>query len=108
MAGVVLSAEECEEIRVGYAGDVPFASIARTLGLGWPTSTVSEEVDNNGSRLGYCAVASDRQAAKERRRPKLTKFQSNRALADHVEAPLLALDPPRIIAIELARGRWHQ
>jgi len=102
MAGVALSAEEREEIRVGCSGDVSFASIARTLGR--PTSTVSEEVRKNGGRLGYCAVASDRRAAKERRRPKLTKFQSNRALADHVEARLLALDSPTTIAIELARA----
>jgi len=102
MTGVALSAEEREEIRVGCSGDVSFASIARTLGR--PTSTVSEEVRKNGGRLGYCAVASDRRAAKERRRPKLTKFQSNRALANHVEARLLALDSPTTIAIELARA----
>ena len=58
----------------------------------------------NGGRLRYCAVVAERRAAQKRRRPRLTKFQSNQALANHVEARLLALDSPTTIAIELARA----
>lgn len=102
MAGAALSAEEREEIRVGCAGGESFALMARTLGRS--TSTVSEEVRRNGGRHGYCAVAPEKRAAKQRCRPKSTKFQSNRALADHVEEKLTALDSPTTIAIELARA----
>ena len=102
MAGAVLSAEEREEIRVGCAGGESFALMARTLGRS--TSTVSEEVRRNGGRHRYCAVAAGRRAVKQRCRPKSTKFQSNRALADHVEDKLAALDSPTTIAIELARA----
>jgi len=102
MAGAVLSAEEREEIRVGCAGGESFALMARTLGRS--TSTVSEEVRRNGGRHRYCAVAAEKRAVKQRCRPKSTKFQSNRALADHVEDKLAALDSPTTIAIELARA----
>jgi len=40
----------------------------------------------------------------KRARPKQTKFQSNRALCDHVESRLVAKDSPTTIAIELARA----
>jgi IS30 family transposase len=72
--------------------------------LGPATSTISEEVWKNGGRYCCCAVAADRRAFKNRCRPKSTKFQSNRALADHVEVKLVALDSPTIVAIELARA----
>ena len=101
MAGAVLSAEEREEIRVGCAGGESFALMARNLGR--PTSTVSEEVRRNGGRHRYCAVAAEQRAAKQRRRPRLTKLQSNRSLVDHIESRLTALDSPTTIAIELAR-----
>jgi IS30 family transposase len=102
MAGAELSAEEREEIRVGCAGGESFALMARALGRS--TSTISEEVGKNGGRLRCCAVAADRRGVKRRCRPKSTKFQSNRELADHVEARLAALDSPTTIAIELARA----
>jgi transposase, IS30 family len=102
MAGAVLSAEEREEIRVGCAGGESFALMARALGRS--TSTISEEVRKNGGRHRYCAVRADRRAVEQRCRPKSTKFQSNRELADHVEAKLVALDSPTTIAIELARA----
>jgi IS30 family transposase len=102
MAGAVLSTEEREEIRVGCAGGESFALMARALGRS--TTTISEEVRKNGGRLRYCAVAADRRAVEQRCRPKSTKFQSNRELADHVEARLAALDSPTTIAIELARA----
>jgi IS30 family transposase len=102
MAGAVLSAEEREEIRVGCEALESFTSMARALGRA--TSTVSEEVRKNGGRSRYCAVVAGERARKERSRPKSTKFESNAALADHVETRLIALDSPTTIAIELARA----
>jgi len=102
MAGAALSAEEREEIRVGLEGAESFTDIARRLGRA--PSTVSQEVGRNGGRHRYCAVAAGQRALKQRGRPKATKFQSNRALADHVETKLAALDSPTTIAIELARA----
>jgi IS30 family transposase len=102
MAGAALSVEEREEIRVGCSSGDSFASIARCLGRS--TSTISVEVARNGGRFRYCAVASETRAATKRTRPRLTKFQSNRQLTDHVEARLTALDSPMTIAVELARA----
>jgi IS30 family transposase len=102
MAGAALSAQEREEIRVGCAGGETFRGIARALGRA--PSTVSEEVGRNGGRHRYCAVAAGARAVSKLARPKPTKFQSNRELADHVEAKLKALDSPTTIAVELARA----
>ena len=101
MAGAVLSAHEREEIRVGLEAAESFADIARCLHRS--PSAVSHEVGRNGGPLRYWAVHAARRAVDERRRPKLTKFQRNRPLTDHVEARLVALDSPTTIAIELAR-----
>ena len=102
MAGAVLSAHEREEIRVGLKAAESFTDIARRLHRA--PSTVSQEVGRNGGRLRYCAADAIVRASKNRYRPKLTKFQRNRPLTDHVEARLVALDSPTTIAIELARA----
>src|SRR5664279_2525866 len=102
MAGAVLSAHEREEIRVGLKAAESFTDIARRLHRA--PSTVSQEVGRNGGRLRYCAADAIVRASKNRYRPKLTKFQRNRPLTDHVEARLVALDSPTTIAIALARA----
>jgi IS30 family transposase len=102
MAGVVLSAHEREEIRVGIEAAESLTDIARRLDRA--PSTICREVASNGGRHRYCAAKADARAISRRVRPKKTKFQSNRALCDHVEARLVAKDSPMTIAIELARA----
>ena len=102
MAGAVLSAHEREEIRVGLEAAESFTDIARRLHRA--PSTVSQEIGRNGGRLSYCAADASVRAGKNRCRPRLTKFQRNRPMTDHVEARLVALDSPTTIAIELARA----
>jgi transposase, IS30 family len=102
MAGAPLSAHEREEIRVGCDRDESFTDIAAALGRA--TSTVANEVNRNGGRLGYCAVHAGERADGQRARPKATKLQTNSALAAHVQAKLLQLDSPTTIAVELARA----
>lgn len=102
MAGAVLTAHEREEIRVGIEADESLSDIARRLDRA--PSTVCREVDRNGGRRRYCATKAEARAIAKRGRPKRTKFQSNRALCDHVESRLVAKDSPMTIAIELARA----
>jgi IS30 family transposase len=102
MAGAVLSAHEREEIRVGIEAKESLTNIARRLDRA--PSTICREVDRNGGRFRYCATKADARAVSKRVRPRKTKFQSNRALCDHVEARLVAKDSPMTIAIELARA----
>jgi len=102
MAGAALSAQEREEIRVGCERGESFTAMA--LALGRAPSTISQEVGRNGGRHRYCAVAAGARAVSERARPKLTTFQSNVPLAEHVESRLRALDSPTTIAIELDRA----
>ena len=102
MAGVVLTAHEREEIRVGIEVSESLTDIAGRLGRA--SSTVCREVSRNGGRDRYCAVAAEERARVNRSRPTLTKFETNRPLRQHVEARLKALDSPTTIAIELARS----
>jgi IS30 family transposase len=102
MAGAVLTAREREEIRVGIEAEESLSDIA--VRLDRAPSTVCREVGRNGGRHRYCATKAEARAASKRGRPKRTKFQSNRALCDHVEARLVAKDSPMTIAIELARA----
>ncbi len=101
MAGAVLTAHEREEIRVGIEADESLSDIAGRLDRA--PSTICREVDRNGGRHRYCATKAEARAVSKRGRPKQTKFQSNRALCDHVESRLVAKDSPMTIAIELAR-----
>ncbi|MHB8289120.1 MAG: helix-turn-helix domain-containing protein [Acidimicrobiales bacterium] len=65
MAGIALSAEEREEIRVGCASGESFASIARTLGR--PTSTIGVPLDPaSGSRSGGALRRLGGEGARER------------------------------------------
>lgn len=102
MAGAALTAREREEIRVGIEADESLSDIA--VRLDRAPSTICREVNRNGGRHRYCATKAETRAAAKRGRPRRTKFQSNRALCDHVEARLVAKDSPMTIAVELARA----
>lgn len=79
MPGVRLGVDERQAIEVALARDEPFATMARRLHR--PTSTVSREVNGNGGRGGYRAVAAQRASDCRARRPKPRKLVANPVLA---------------------------
>src|SRR5262245_37957408 len=62
-----LSLAEREEISRGVAAGQSFRAIAR--GMGRSASTISREVNANGGRARYRAVAADRRALRRALRP---------------------------------------
>jgi IS30 family transposase len=91
-----LSLEEREEIRVGCQAGDSFAQIARRIGR--CVSTVSREVNNNGGRRRYRAVAADGAAYRRALRPKPAKLLVNARLRQRVEVMLDELLSPQQIA----------
>ena len=81
-----LSLAEREEIALGLAREESFAQIGRRLGR--PASTVSREVERNGTRRGYRAVAAQAQAEARAARPKTAKLAGNERLRGWVQARL--------------------
>ena len=81
-----LSMREREAISRGVASDQSLSSIAASLGR--PTSTVSREVNRNGGRACYLAVAADQRAWQNAQRPKWEKMALNCRLLDIVAAKL--------------------
>jgi len=79
-----LCLREREEIRVRVERGESFAEIGGAL-LRDP-STISREVARNGGRTAYRACAAEERARCERRRPKVPKLRSDRALAGVVSA----------------------
>lgn len=78
--------------------ELSFAEIAR--GLGRVTSTVSREVNNNGGREGYRAVAADTAARARARRPKPAKLALDPELRERVQTRLEQLwSPPQIASL---------
>jgi transposase, IS30 family len=94
-----LSLVEREEISRGVTAERSFAAIAR--GLGRPTSTVSREVNRNGGREAYRAVAADTAARARARRPKPAKLALDPGLRERVETLLGSLWSPGQIAAML-------
>ena len=94
-----LSPCEREEIRVGLAGGESFRVIAGRLGRA--TSTVSREVNANGGRGGYRAVAAERRAERQARRPKVAKLVRCERLRAWVEAALVQRWSPQQISARL-------
>jgi IS30 family transposase len=95
--GCRLVVEEREEIALGVAAGEPYASIARRLAR--PTSTVSREVRRHRSADGcYRAVAAQRRADRDARRPKQPKLAKQPELAARVEAALNKKWSPRQIS----------
>ena len=91
-----LSVAEREEISRGLALDESFRSIARRLGRA--PSTVSREVNTNGGRSGYRAVAAESAVVVRARRPKASKLVVNDELRVVVEAKLDEFWSPEQIA----------
>lgn len=72
-----LSVGEREEISRGLALGESFRAIAR--GIERAPTTVSREVNNNGGRAGYRAVAAEAAVAGRAKRPKASKLASIRS-----------------------------
>lgn len=96
-----LSLEDREEISRGLTAGASFAAIAR--GLGRSTSTVSREVNSNGGRDGYRAVAADRAAYAAARRSRPTVFETTPRLQGYVEARLKLKWSPEAISERLKK-----
>ena len=97
-----LIAPEREEIRAGIERGETDGQIGDRLGR--HRSTINSEINRNGGRAGYSAVAAQARADEHRQRPKEPKLAADPVLAAHVTARLEAKDSPMTISIELARG----
>ncbi|MGH9196240.1 MAG: transposase [Acidimicrobiia bacterium] len=106
MPGVRLGVEERQAIEVGLARDEAFATMARRLKR--PTSTVSREVNDNGGRSGYGAIAAQRASKKRGRRPKVRKLMANEALAAIVTEGLKKRWSPAEVAARLVLDHPRQ
>jgi IS30 family transposase len=95
-----LSLAEREEISRGLAGGQSFRAIAR--GMSRSASTISRDVNANGGRSKYRALAADRQAQRRALRPKRARLASCRRLRRVVERKLADLWSPQQIAGWLA------
>jgi transposase, IS30 family len=100
-----LSLGEREEIRVGLQAGDSFAVIGRRIGR--HASTVCREVNNNGGRRRYRAVAADGAAYRRALRPKPSKLAENRRLRRRVEELLEERWSPEQIAARLRREFPH-
>jgi IS30 family transposase len=94
-----LSLEEREEIRAGIQGGLSFAAIARSIGRS--PSTVGREVNGNGGRARYRAVAADAAAYRRSLRPKPAKLATTPALRARVEELLVERWSPQQISARL-------
>jgi len=95
-----LSLAEREEISRGLAGGLSFRAIAGRLNRS--ASTVCREVNANGGRMKYRALAADRGAQRRALRPKRAKLAECRRLRRVVERKLEGLWSPAQIARWLA------
>jgi transposase, IS30 family len=91
---------EREEISRGLAGGLPIREIA--AGLGRSPSTVCREVNANGGRTKYRALAAERGARRRSLRPKRAKLAECRRLRRIVERKLEAKWSPEQISAWLA------
>lgn len=94
-----LSAFEREGIRAGILSGDGDGVIA--AGLGRHRCTVNAEINRNGGRQKYSAVAAQARADQKRCRPKVPKLVADRVLAAEVTRRLKARDSPMRISIEL-------
>ena len=96
-----LSLAEREEISRGVVAGRSLRSIAAQLGRA--PSTISREINRNGSRRSYRANQADKAAWERAFRPKTCKLAHNRALADIVAEKLQLQWSPQQIAGWLKR-----
>jgi transposase, IS30 family len=94
-----LSLQDREEIRAGLEAGDSFAVIARRVGR--HPSTVGREVNRNGGRRRYRAVAADGAAFRRSLRPKPCKLAFNPRLRRRVEDLLADRWSPQQIAARL-------
>lgn len=97
-----LTAPEREEIRAGIERGETDGVIAGRLDR--HRTTINAEINRNGGRVRYAAIAAQARADAERARPKVPKLVADPALAAHVTARLEAKDSPMTISLELASG----
>lgn len=95
----VLSLKEREEISRGLTCGKSFSAIG--LKLERHRSTIKREVDNNGGRDAYRAVAADERALANAKRPKECKLAKFSELAQEVAAMLLTKWSPQQIQAAL-------
>jgi IS30 family transposase len=96
-----LSLAEREEISRGLAAGLSLRAIAEKVRRA--PSTICREVNTNGGRHRYRALAADRGARRRARRPKVAKLARCRRLRVKVEAKLKAKWSPEEISGWLAR-----
>src|SRR5258705_3237263 len=77
-----LNIQEREAISRGISAGLSYRAIA--AGLGRSPSTVSREVERNGGRDAYRAVAAQERAGDQRKRPKQPLLECNSVLRDRV------------------------
>ena len=99
MPGTRLGVEERQGIEVALAREEPLVTIASRLGR--PTSTLSREVNGNGGRGRYRAMAAQRASENRARRPKLRKLVANAVLAAEVAEGLARRWSPAEVAARL-------
>lgn len=97
-----LSVVERELICVGIARGDSDSTIAASVGR--HRCTINAEINRNGGRGVYSAIAAQDRAVACRARPKVSRLANDPTLAAHVARRLAARDSPMTISIELARG----
>lgn len=103
MPACPLTLREREEIRAGIARDEGDGGIGFRLGR--DRTTINREINRNGGRGRYSAVAAQARAERCRARPKVPKLVADPDLAAVVAERLEAKDSPQRISIELAQQR---
>ena len=96
-----LTEREREEIRAGIERNECDGVIAARLRR--HRCTINREINRNGGRATYSAVAAQARADRCRARPKLPKLVADPQLAAVVAERLAAKDSPQRISIELAQ-----
>ena len=97
-----LTVLERVEIRVGIGRGESDTQIGDRLGR--HRCTINTEINPNGGRGGYSAVAAQSRADGARGRAKVAWLVAGPVVAAHVTGRLEARDSPMTISIELARG----
>ncbi len=97
-----LTLHEREEIRAGIERREPDGVIGRRLDR--HRCTINAEINRNGGREAYSAVAAQGGADEQRQRPKTPILMADPTLCAHVTARLEAKDSPVTISRQLASG----
>lgn len=93
---------EREEIRAGIERGETDDQIGGRLDR--HRTTINVEINRNGGRDGYSAIAAQGRADAQRSRPKVSRLVADPGLAAYVTERLVAKDSPMTISLELASG----